>query len=538
MNQQQTETVNDTTSPRRLVLAAAGSGKTKTLVADVVQALDAGTDPEALVVITFTNAAAEEFRARIAARSTRQPGYVGTLHGFCLSLVNRYGSAIGYKPGAVQMIDEETETLQIMECLKEVNAGAKWTVSKVREWKATGGIANPAAIAAKLYMKRLRAASCVDYDSVLFDALRLIQEGYVPPLAGVWVDEFQDSGPWDAAIYKALICQRLFVVGDASQSVYAFRGAVVRNIIDLAEDPTWKTYRLDTNYRCPVIVCEAANRLMQGAPTAAAGCRMTWPEGTPRGEIEIITAPTQIAEAAQIAGRLLKEEAMTTAILVRYNAQVPALVDALTAEGIRSYTSASAPRWLPVAISALNAIAHPENDFPATAWLRDQFGESLRAPAAASGKSQVQEAFKALAITDRAPEEQLGAMNLPDEARQAIVQAWPPGRSIQAVIQAIQEAQKAEEPDERTVYVGTLHSFKGRQAERIVLAGMADEIMPAKKTADSLEEERRLFYVGITRTEKVLWISYPEKYMPPFGKTYQPATLSRFAILATTTAAE
>lgn len=526
------QAVLDSKHRQRVIIAGAGSGKTTTLIADVAQTMQATTDPAGVVVITFTNAAADEFRARLERKDCPMPGFVGTLHSWCLAMLNRHGHAIGYK-APVSMIDEANEERLIKETLDSIKAAKKWTVSMVRTWKATGGIQNPAAIAAKSYMQQLRAASCVDYDSCLFECLRLIQGGHVPPLAALYVDEYQDSGPWDHAIYQAVMATRKFVVGDPRQSVYAFRGGLVRNIIELAESEHWQTHQLSVNFRCPTLVIDGANALIQEQAAARVARRMEPGPSAPVGKIHVQESATPFAEAGDIAGRLRETEAMETAVLVRFNAQIPIIVEALKSEGFAVAAHDKNERqWLPLAISALNAIANPESELAAFTWLWHQFGDELailRGNAARAGRSTVREAFATLALTNRPPEEQLGGMRLPPEAFAAIVAAWPPGAVLSQVIARVQEDAKPPTPPAGAVYVGTVHSYKGREADRVILAGMADQITPGKKSGEDEEEERRLFYVAATRPRRELWIYSPRQYTPPFGKHYEPAQPSRFA---------
>lgn len=497
-------------APQKLVIAGAGSGKTSTLCWQIAQDIKAGNDPRKMVAITFTNAAAREYAARLG---TVKLGYMGTLHGWCLSMLNRYGSAIGYKPGAVSMIDEETETALIKAALFSIKAGAQWSVEKVREWKASGKIHNPAAIAAKKYMAQLRAASCVDFDSVLFECLRLIEGGHIPQLDCLYWDEFQDSGPWDNAIMLAIRAKKKFVVGDPDQSVYGFRGSSVEWILELSKMDGWATFYLVRNHRSTPDIVAAANQLISGNTQRLEKAMV--PVSTMQGMIQLPTFTTPLAEAAWIAGHF-KAGALASsagaAVLVRYNAQIPILVASLEAEGFSVVTPKKEKEtWVPLAVSALNALHDPENNLAAMAWL-----EHINRVTKQSAGT-VAQTLKLLNLADKPANIAIGMMKLPPEAFHAIVSVWVEG-DLTATAAALSSFAEPEAVDMcGKIYVGTIHSFKGQEAGCVVLAGMSQAAIPGNKSGEELEEERRLFYVGITRAKRYLIITAPGKYTPPFG---------------------
>lgn len=533
-NAEQAAVLTDITSPRRLIIAGAGSGKTATLIWQIMADIEAGHDAAKMVVITFTNAGADELRRRLP---NVRFSFVGTLHAWCLNLLNRYGAALGYKPGAVAMIDEETETALIRSALEAIKAAPKWSVSEVRKWKPRAAISNPAAIAAKKYMQNLRGRSCVDFDSVLFEALRLIEGGHVPDISCLYVDEYQDSGTWDAQIYAASPALRLFVVGDPDQSIYKYRGGCVENILALGASPDWKTYRLQTNHRSGPEIIEAANRLiqhntrrlektMEPAGEMPPAWLATWQFTTPHDE------------AAGIAGRIRAYEWSDVAVLTRYNAQIPAMVAALEAEGFNVRTARKDERpWLSVAISALNVLLDPDNDLAGKAWL-DYFHAReaalfnfhelahVEAHAATCGRTATRYAFELADLDAMAPARALSFMHLPPEALNAIVAAWR--ETIPETLAALLDEHAPDDEDGGTIYVGTIHSFKGKEAGTVVLFGMVDEATPAKKTGEELEEERRLFYVGITRAQYRLIVSHSALYAPPFCRGMLEAKPCRF----------
>ena len=509
-NTEQAEVLNSEAT-QKLIIAGAGAGKTGTLCWQIAKDLNAGHDPRKMVAITFTNAAAREYAARLG---DVKLGYMGTLHGWCLSMLNRYGAAIGYRTGAVSMIDEETETGLIKAALFSIKAAPQWSVEKVREWKASGKIHNPAAIAAKKYMAQLRAASCVDFDSVLFECLRLIEGGHIPQLDCLYWDEFQDSGPWDNAIMLAIKARRKFVVGDPDQSVYGFRGSSVEWILELSKMDGWQTFYLVRNHRSTPDIVAAANQLISHNSQRLEKEMVA--VSTLQGMIQLPTFTTPLAEAAWIAGHF-KAGALASsagaAVLVRYNAQIPILVASLEAEGFAVVTPKQERKsWVPIAVAALNALHDPENDLAAAAWL------SHLNKGGAMNVSTSKAALAALNVTNKPDNIAVGMMRLPPEAFHAIVSVWVEGDLV-ATGAALASFAEPEAVDMcGKIYVGTIHSFKGRQAGCVVLAGMCQAAIPAAKTGEEKEAERRLFYVGVTRAEFQLVITSTRKYSPPFGE--------------------
>lgn len=536
-NAEQAAILADTISPRRLIIAGAGSGKTATLVAQIKADIQAGHNPAKMVAITFTNAGADELAARLPGVRL---GFVGTLHAWCLHLLNRHGAAIGYQMGRVAMIDEETERRLIQSALASIKAKPSVSVDSVREWKASGSISNPAAIAAKKYMANLRARSCVDFDSVLFEALRLIAGGHTPDISALYVDEYQDSGTWDAEIYAAAPALRLFIVGDPDQSIYRYRGGCVENILALAASPEWTTYRLEQNHRSAPQIIEAANRIIANNSRRLEKTMRPADSGL-SGWLGVWNFTTPLAEAAGIAGKIKAYEWGNVAVLTRYNAQIPAIVSALEAEGFKVQTARKDERhWLPVAISALNAIFDPDNDLAAQTWLSHfhrmepalfNFRElhQIEADAAAHGRSATRYALELADLDTMNQARAVSFLRLPPEAFHAIVAAWKLDAPVSEIIAALMEGHAPKiENEAGTIYVGTVHSFKGREADNVVLAGMVDAATPAKKTGEELEEERRLFYVGVTRARFNLAASFSSLYAPPFSREMIEAKPSRF----------
>lgn len=483
-----------------LVLAGAGSGKTRTLVWRIEHDISQGTNPDDMVCITFTNRAAKELADRLAAAGIKI-GFIGTLHAYALAMVSRHRAVLGYTRHP-EVIDEETATAMRKSALKDLHLPASTTLQAIDDAIGQAGSSN-AHLAAKGYLKSLRRLGKADFTSLLADLETLASKGFLPQISALYVDEYQDSGARDARIYKALNASLDFRVGDVDQSMYSFRGGKIANILALAGNR--RTYHLTANYRSASKIVAYANGIIRRNvnPTR----RPMTPTRNVEGTISITSYPTAAIEAASIAA-FIKASCRSSsdfAILTRYNSRVAEIKRHLEQEGIMvaARKQPQAPTRL---IAALRALQYPRLDDESMPWVYSIDSPNLRTEADKTGSSLTGTLLKRLDV--QAGKEPLGAslgkMMLQAHEIAQIRDAWV--GSHEETILALQLSDA--ENDSEGVHVGTVHSFKGGEKPVVFVCGMEAETTPAKKTGEEYDEERRIYYVACTRAQDDLRISW------------------------------
>ena len=281
-----------------LVLAAAGTGKTRTLVHRVAYLIEQGVPPERILLLTFTNRAAKEMleRAEKVVGDAAQSIWSGTFHSICARFLRRYGRAIGYEPG-FQIIDEDDQKKLLNDLIKQVakdpkdfpkkEVVAKMISEAMNEQKPIGLIASRwqtkaagfepkeiEAIAEK-YGARKRELGAMDFDDLLVNGLKLlktndrIREMLQNHFLHILVDEYQDTNGLQAEFTDILAARHrnILAVGDDFQCIYTWRGAQIENIMEFPR--RWegcRVIKLERNYRSVPGVLDVANVVMRDAP--------------------------------------------------------------------------------------------------------------------------------------------------------------------------------------------------------------------------------------------------------------------------------
>jgi DNA helicase-2/ATP-dependent DNA helicase PcrA len=281
-----------------LVLAAAGTGKTRTLVHRVAYLLEQGVEPSQILLLTFTNRAAKEMtdRAEKLVGADAMRIWSGTFHSICARFLRHWGSAIGINP-SFKIIDEEDQKKIITEAIKQSVADPKNFVKKdivlkmiseaANEEKPVGFIAarwqtkaagfTPAEIekVAQYYIEKKKSMSVMDFDDLLINGLKLLKESasvrdiVQKKFLHVLVDEYQDTNTLQAE-FSDIIAQRnrnIMAVGDDFQCIYTWRGAKIENIIRFPD--RWsgcRIIKLERNYRSVPAILDIANSVMHDAP--------------------------------------------------------------------------------------------------------------------------------------------------------------------------------------------------------------------------------------------------------------------------------
>jgi DNA helicase-2/ATP-dependent DNA helicase PcrA len=363
LNPSQIEAVTAGTGPI-LVLAGAGSGKTRVITHRIAHlVLHGGVDPSRIIAVTFTNKAAGEMRSRVERLlvASALPAWIGTFHALCLRILRRDGQRIGLPPGFV-VYDADDQLALLRRILREEAtddgpSAARPVLSRIS--RAKNAMVSPAELAARalspearlaarayeLYEERLKRAGAVDFDDLLLRALDLLRTDeeaasrYAGRCEHLLVDEYQDTNrpQYDLVNAFSAVHGNICVVGDEDQSIYRFRGADIRNILDFERDhPGTRVVKLEENYRSTGTILDAAGALV--ARNRSRKGKTLWTRNA-RGEpLELFHAPDDRAEARWIArriGELLPGPGHEGfAVLYRTNAQSRLIEESLRAHRI------------------------------------------------------------------------------------------------------------------------------------------------------------------------------------------------------------
>lgn len=366
LNSEQKQAVSCVDGPV-LIVAGAGSGKTRVLTSRIAYILERGEDPSGILALTFTKKAASEMKERIAMmvgeRKARRL-WMGTFHSVFIRFLREYSESLGY-PQAFTIYDTSDSQSAIKTCLKELQLDEKVykpkdVLSRISMAKnnlvtAAAYSRNATAIqndaAAKkpkiheiyrLYDAKCRQAGVMDFDDILLNMNILLRDNHeaLESIAGrfhhIMVDEYQDTNLAQYLILKKLASfhRNLCVVGDDSQSIYAFRGAKIENILNFQKDyPDNRTFRLEQNYRSTQTIVDAANSVI--AKNSARIPKKCFSAGDVGEKIKLIQAYTEQEEALLIAAGIVSRvqydhaQYQDFAILYRTNSQSRALEEAL-----------------------------------------------------------------------------------------------------------------------------------------------------------------------------------------------------------------
>jgi DNA helicase-2/ATP-dependent DNA helicase PcrA len=591
-----------------LVLAGAGSGKTRVLTMRIAHLIEHhGVDPRHILAVTFTNKAAGEMRERVARLLGEEPAgmWVGTFHAVGARILRREAALVGRTP-SFTIYDEEDSLAAVRRVMEELKISTRqWTPKAIRGAisDAKNALVSPpeyaslaldplSRAAARVYEHlepELRLANAVDFDDLLALPVRVFTEhphrlaAYQERFQFILVDEYQDTNRAQYRFIKLLAGERgnVLVVGDDDQSIYGWRGADIRNILDFEKDfPTAKIVRLEENYRSTPQVLEVANVVISVntsrrgktlRPTRAAGEAVT-----------VVGALDERDEAEFVVEEITARRAMGKlaladfAVLYRTNAQSRALEEALRRHGV-PYRLVGAVRFydrreIRDLMSYLKLIANPadneafrraigvprrgvgegaldvlaaaarEAGIPMlAAAARPELLEPLRPAArralgefaalierfrARAAEAAVDELLRALVAELRfsdllAAEGAEGAERL-ENVRELIAGAaetvvdeggelglTPLDHFLQRT-SLITDLDRVN-PDADAVTMMTLHNAKGLEFPVVFITGLEEGLFPLSRAHDEpaeLEEERRLFYVGITRAERKLYLTH------------------------------
>lgn len=365
LNPQQKEAVMTTEGPL-LVLAGAGSGKTRVLTHRIAHLIaDEGVQPYEILAITFTNKAAGEMRSRLAKQIGGNAAgmWVATFHAMCVRILRAHADQIGYTHNFTIYDDDDSKRL-VKEIMQVQHIDEKsWSINSIRnrissaknelqspkEYEALASTP-PEKMAAKVYtayQRRLFAANAMDFDDLLFNAVKLFVENpttlesYQKRFRFIHVDEYQDTNHAQYRLTNMLAAywRNLMVVGDDDQSIYSWRGADITNILEFEKDyPEAHVVKLEQNYRSTQTILDAANAIV--ANNSGRKDKKLFTDEAAGEKISLYLATSEKDEAHYIAGEIDRLTAKgeylynDCAVFYRTNAQSRNLEDAFLRAGI------------------------------------------------------------------------------------------------------------------------------------------------------------------------------------------------------------
>jgi DNA helicase II / ATP-dependent DNA helicase PcrA len=589
-----------------LVIAGAGSGKTRTLVYRVSRLIESGLDPSRILLLTFTNKAAREMLRRVetllAVDTRRLAG--GTFHSVGNRLLRRFGARLGLTSNftildpedARELLEAATSDRRIPTLERRfpkgdvlldlysftINTGRSFTEVLAEHAPHFAELETEIVSVFQRYRERKRQANAVDYDDLLLLWKKLLDE--VPAAAGelwssfdhVLVDEYQDTNRLQGEIVDGMAKAKrnVTVVGDDAQAIYSFRGASFENILGFPERyPEAQTFRLTRNYRSTPEILALANASIahneKQFPKELLASREPW-------ALPAVVALPDIPDQARFVGqRLLEwhdegEKLSELAVLYRAHYQALELQIELTRRGIpyeiRSGTRFFEQRHVKDVLAFLRIVVNPKDEL---SWKRalklfPRIGERSAAAVweAIGGRPDPLEAFRALDAKSvdlgRGSESALrpfrsllsrldspALRSTPAEAIRTVVEdvykdfaraKFPNGNArLDDLEQFAQFAQTydslpafledvtlfnelsgedviAGEPDDDRVVLSSIHQAKGLEWSRVIVMGLSEGRFPNYRsiaTDEGLEEERRLFYVAVTRAKNEIALVYP-----------------------------
>lgn len=363
LNPEQHEAVVHTDGPL-LILAGAGSGKTRVITFRIAHLIGQGfAAPDEVLAVTFTNKAAEEMRTRVEQLlgDTRRPVWMSTFHSLCARLLRREGPAIGLTRDfviydssdqlsvvkqALKSLDIDDKLIQPRAALSRISQ-AKNKMETPDQMKSSGWGLRDQQIAKvfEVYRRVLNDAGALDFDDLLlktvdlFESNERVRETYARKFKYIMIDEYQDTNRPQYMLIKRLaeLHRNLCVVGDPDQSIYKWRGADLRNILDFESDfPEAVIVRLEQNYRSTQVILDAASAVI--SKNRGRKEKKLWTDKKGGESILYMRAGDEIEEADFItrAVREARQKDANTmvAVLYRTNSQSRAIEDALMREGV------------------------------------------------------------------------------------------------------------------------------------------------------------------------------------------------------------
>ncbi len=562
-----------------LILAGAGSGKTRVLTYRVVHLIsEKHVNPHRILMLTFTNKAAGEMKARIGSLlKSRDLPFAGTFHALCVQILRRDGVTLGLSPNFV-IYDDQDQTEAVKEVMKTLdlstknyNPGAiRHTISQAKnelisptEYAqfARGYFQEAAARVYLGYQQLLTKNGAMDFDDLLAKTVILFQKN--PEILGkyqetyeyVLVDEYQDTNRAQYLITKLISARHrnICVVGDASQSIYRWRGADFRNIVNFKNDyPDAQEFHLEQNYRSTQNILDAAHGVI--SKNTSHPILKLWTDKSKGDQITLYEARTEHDEANFLTQIILQASRPfhDFAVLYRTNAQSRVIEEAFLHAGI-PYVLIGGTRFyerkeIKDVLAYLRVIANPKDSISLRRIEKlgkgrlekfknylTELNESRKLVELSTLEllDQTLARTQYLELYDANVEEEAYRLENIKELRSVATEFPQINAFLETVALVEQEYEpttvKLREKNRDAVTLMTLHAAKGLEFPIVSIVGMEEGLFPHSRTLadkEELEEERRLCYVGITRAKERLYLTYANKRL--FFGTRTQNMISRF----------
>ncbi|MDQ1437172.1 MAG: ATP-dependent helicase UvrD/PcrA [Acidimicrobiaceae bacterium] len=593
LNPVQQEAVAHDTGPL-LIVAGAGSGKTRVLTRRIAYLIRGGVSPFEILAITFTNKSADEMKQRVAALvgPVAQRMWVSTFHSACVRILRRDAERLGYKKSFT--IYDQADALRLTGyVLRDLNIDQKrmpprqvhGAISQAKNelvdfdtYKARAKTIFERRIGDVYaeYQKRLHAASAMDFDDLLMLTVNLLQmcpdvlEHYRNRFKHLLVDEYQDTNTAQNELVILLGREHgnVCVVGDSDQSVYRFRGADIRNILEFENAfPDATTIVLEQNYRSTQTILDAANAVI--ANNAMRKPKALWTEQVGGELITRYHAEDEHDEAAFVCHEMERQHGHGTtwgdiAVFYRTNAQSRSVEEELVRRNIPykvvGGTKFYDRREVKDVLAYVRAVVNPIDEVSLKrvvnvpkrgvgdtsigrldAWAASHgmsFGQAILDPERAGVTGRALGGIKELlSLLD-----ELRQIDKPADLLEAVISRTGYAAELEAertieaagrleninelvghareydtldafleAVSLVADSDEVPDADDSKVVLMTLHTAKGLEFPVVFLVGMEDGVFPHLRSLgepDELEEERRLCYVGITRARERLYLTH------------------------------
>ncbi|MGE5411654.1 MAG: ATP-dependent helicase [Clostridiales bacterium] len=604
LNLEQKQAVEYLEGPE-MIVAGAGSGKTRVLTYKIAYLIENGYEPSSILALTFTNKAANEMKQRIRdlIGSSADHLWMGTFHSLFAKILRIEADKINYRSN-FSIYDTEDSVSLVSSIVAETNITLEnLTANSIhhrisnlknqmiypdefRQNQASTIIEKKIADIYEEYNKRLRENNSMDFDDLLLKPIELfinkekVLQKYKKKFSYILVDEYQDTNRAQYELLKLLVSSKknICVVGDDAQSIYGWRGADIRNMLDFERDfPKAKTFRLEQNYRSTKVILAAADSIIKNNKDQIV--KTLWTENDNGEEISLVRCSDEKDEAFQIT-KLIKEQIASKkllykdfSILYRINSQSRALEEAFRRErmpyriigGVEFYKRKEVKdliAYLRVLSnqndeeSLLRIMNFPQRGIGNTSITRmiafarklnlSLFDTMGRIFEVIEVKERIQKNVKAFKLLlDKyiglksqlsigelisALIDELGILRIyKEENTQESLARYD---NIQELLNAVNDFSRVSpnatieqyladvslisgvdqmDSEKNTITLMTVHSAKGLEFPVVIISGLEEDIFPLapKFNSDSrLEEERRLFYVALTRAQTKVFLTY------------------------------
>lgn len=571
LNPQQKKAVLHEDGPA-VVLAGAGSGKTKVLTtraAFLIQ--EKNLSPEEILLMTFTNKAAQEMSQRVQRLAGFNLPHSGTFHRICATILRKHGYAIGLHPSYV-IYDSQDQDALVKQIYKEhgfdpkrfkpkavkaaiSNAKNKMQSAHDCQLRAESDFQEFAARIYKIYQYQLEKNQAVDFDDLLLKTVNLFMsheptlQSYQTKFSHILVDEYQDTNKAQYQLTRLLGAPQnnIYVVGDFSQSIYAWRGADYQNLKKLKNDfQNMSEYKLEQNYRSTQTILDAATQVIShnvGHPVLK-----LWTESGKHDLITVIETDDNEAEATQVTQEIKKllqiYQPQDIAILYRVNAQSRAFEEAFMKHGL-SYQIIGGFKFyerkeIKDVLAYVKLVLNSADTVSQTRALKlgkrrfNQFTkwqQTHRVANPTQALEGVLQSSQYLNKYDKSDPQDLARIENVQELLNVATQFQDLATFLEniALVQDNYLADVSAQSKHHAVTLMSLHAAKGLEFPVVFMVGMEEGLLPHSRSlydGSQIEEERRLCYVGITRAKEKLYLSYAKRRWQ-YGQS-SPSLKSRF----------